>query len=137
MAIENKFTFIPAHQCIVKEKITRRLKHSVTINAHSRYALFSLSYIVDNDLAGKYIKFYLDKSKKAVAWKVFNRESSLGSLETYKLLKKDGTGCYTVSIGKALDSLKLSNKSYKKLHISEYTPADAVYEKPFDYVICK
>lgn len=136
MSREASFTFIPESQ-LTSTRVGK--DHTVSINGKYGYFRLSNDYIRDNNLAGKYIKLYADKQKKAIGWKVM-KETSLAALKDYRkitLYEKNikGTICHSssIGIGSIIKALGVKDKVYKKLPIHTYKEQGLLTEE-YHYV---
>jgi len=86
----------------------------ISINIKHGIIAFPKHYIVNNNLNGQYIKFYVDPSNKALGWKL-SRENKeyLQNLTEYKQLKPNKIGTFSLSIRCALNQFNFRNKNIK------------------------
>ena len=83
---------------------------------------FSKGYLENHGAIGKFIKFYVDSSKRALAWRLFASLNDLKKLKKreIRMLKKNKAGVCTLQIKGVLEELRLEPKNYKKLPVREY-----------------
>lgn len=101
-----KFNFIPATQLGSARNIGE-LKVSL-----SKKGLMWIGKETVNSLGlrDKFIKFYVDIEKKAVAWEIVTKEESLTSLKGIRKITITKAGTCVLSIGTLLKSLKVEDK---------------------------
>jgi hypothetical protein len=139
MAREQKFNFQPALS-FAKARGKKPFLDSchATINVKHQMLTLSKTYVEKKGLKDSYVKFYIDPSKKALAWKVLKGET-LKRLKDYKRIKQGGSTntSYQVYIGSPLEVLNLPLESFKKLPIKTYVTTGFLKDGPYDYVIIK
>ncbi len=122
---EKKFNFIPAHQTGTQASSS---DFRVTITTTPARAIsFPTSHPDTQTFIGKYLQFFIDPSKRALGWKVFE-SGELGDLQhAYKVTqyeyKKDGKvlGRFVrVGANTALKNLGVIEKSITKVPVYKY-----------------
>ena len=115
------FSFEPFRKIVIERKSQR--KKGFTINVKYGLITFPKSYIIDNVLEKKYIKWYIDVGKKALGWKILEIEKDLSSLTDYIQLKASpSNGQYKMSIRRLLKAFNFKdmNVSFKNLEYEKY-----------------
>ena len=143
MAKEALYNFIPERLLKKQNTVAKKESHTVTINAKHSIMMFSTAYVRDNNIRNKYIKFYADTTKKAIAWKIVH-ETNLSDLAGMRKLKgheqitsAGKSVSYSLGIKSLLKSLNLkSTKTFKKLEVKKYA-SKALLEDPLHYVEIK
>lgn len=103
---KENFNFIPFKRA--KGEADARSPGDVTVNTKYGSITFSPSYLRDSGLEGKFIKFYVDVDKKALAWKVLE-ENSVEGLKDYRHVKKQKSGVCQLFIGSILKLYKFKD----------------------------
>lgn len=134
----NKFNFIPVYNLEVEEEKGNTVSISVKFGIIS----FSKNYIRNKKLDGKYVRFYVDKDKKTLGWRVVNEQGNLDVLKGLKRIVPTGKDViYRLSIKSILNKMGITDtsKSYTKLEVQEYIHngghLDGVIK--YDYVTIK
>lgn len=115
------FTFEPFKRVLIAKKEAR--KRGVTVNLKHGYIVFPKAYIIDNGLDGRYLKWFVDIEKKALGWRILEKERSLDALQDYFQLKKvPSTGVYQLSIRRVLNAFNFSdtNATFSDLEVGTY-----------------
>jgi len=114
------FTFEPYKAIHAQRKEAR--KRGFSINVKYGYITFPKAYVRDNNLDGKCIKWFLDRTKRALGWKILEKEHSLQALEDYKLVKPLPTGTYQLHIKELLNMFDFTdtNVCFKDLEVNKY-----------------
>ena len=101
-----KFNFIPETQ--ISRKSTN---HELTISITKAGNLYFTPLIIASyDIENKFIKFFADKEKKTIAWKVLN-EKEPKELKGYRQVKKNYAGYAVMAIKKLLKYLDIDPKT--------------------------
>tara|TARA_R100000789_G_C3003565_1_gene149506 strand:+ start:365 stop:802 length:438 start_codon:yes stop_codon:yes gene_type:complete len=115
---EATFNFLPFKKARIKEE--EKKSGDITINTKWNTFIPSPRYIRDHALDGKYIKFFVDIPKKALAWKVL-RENELADMSDYKQIKGSKIGAFQLSIKPILDLYKFKvPMKFKDLKVKTY-----------------
>lgn len=132
------FTFIDATQ--LKPIRVVQPKFTATIDGKYGFIRFSADYVRQHNMSGKPIKFYADKSKKALGWRVI-REGNLAEMRGARMVyleKKNKAGkmvpVLSVGIGSILDTLGVRGKVFKKKEIGHYKDPGMLDTNEYDYV---
>lgn len=121
------FAFEPFRKSQVKNKKIEEKKQYFTVSVKHGYIVFPKGYVRDNGLDGKLVKWYFDKSKRALAWTVMDSENSLSELREYSMVKAlPSNGTYQMQIRRLLNlfEFKDENISFKKLEVQKYISTD-------------
>lgn len=136
------FAFIPEEQLVEKHKIRTLDKYVVTISPKYGTISFSMDYIRDHSLNGKFIKFVADPTKNVIGWRAL-KEGSLPSLRGYRQVKvkeytvgNSITRTCKLGIGELLEALKVhkDKKTLKALPIKNYKSQELLVDGGVDYV---
>ena len=102
-------------------------------NGHMRF----IGRDEDHSMKNKYISFFVDVSKKALAWRYFE-QGDIQKLKHHKKITVTAKGVAVVSIKKELSAFGFTDntKSFKRLEIKKYVPS-GVLEDSYYYVILK
>lgn len=122
------FTFEPFKKVAAERKLER--KRGFTVNLKHGIITFPKSYIVDNGLDGKYLKWFIDVEKKALGWKILATESDLKELEDYIRIKSiPSNGIYQMSIKRVLNTFHFAdtNVTFKDLEVQKYLSKSNFY----------
>lgn len=137
MAREKSFTFIPAAQ--LNPIRVSKPKFTATVDGRYGYIRFSSDYVREHNMSGKPLKFYADKSKKAVGWRVIDNGglSELSGCKMVYLEKKNKAGkmvpVLSVGIGSILNTIGVKGKIFKKVNIEHYKES-GLLSNEYDYV---
>lgn len=134
-----KFNFIPAHHAAPKKhEISSRV---VTVNTKQASLFFSTLDPEAVLMVGKYLKFFVDKEKNTLAWKVFEK-GELDDLKSAKIVEEridEVTGkrrLIRVNISVPLKSLKYEpNQTFKKLKLNLYNSQEFLDDKKSYYYV--
>ena len=123
-----KFNFIPETQ-IGRKNLNHELAISITKAGN---LFFTPLIIASYDIENKFIKFFADKEKKIIAWKVLN-EKEPKELKGYRQVKKNYASYSIMSIKKLLKYLDIDPKTtnLKQKPIKKYI---SVLEGEFYYI---
>lgn len=139
MSKEALFNFTPERLLKKQTKTAQRKSHTATVNTKYGMLFFSSAYVRDNNAKNKFIKFYADPVKKAIAWKI-NNDSSLKELKEFRQLKGYTTGTsesFTIGITSLLKSMGIKDtKTFKKLEIKKYD-SKSIYQDTLHYIELK
>lgn len=134
MPREASFNFIPSHQ--IKNTIDIDLHATISIK-HSKITFSAKSYMT-KELAGKFIKFFIDAEKNTLAFRILE-ENSLGSMREYRKIKicerSKATSCSIPKI--CIESLKTTETSYKKILVKTYKPTGLLAGEIYHYMTLK
>ena len=114
------FTFEPYKVAAAKKESK---KHFFFVSVKHGYITFPKSYIEEHKLNGRYIRWYLDTGRRALGWKILEKESDLSSLEEYFQLKPvPSSGIYHFAIRRLLTLFNFSDKNicFKDLEDQKY-----------------
>ena len=117
MPKEASFNFIPAHlqgQMGININVS-----TVTINPKGML-FFSTAYTKENNLEGKFIKFYTDIAKRGLAWQI--RDTLNADLMTHKewrLLKVGKTKMILLSLVKYLEPFEIKGVTLPRLEVKK------------------
>lgn len=124
MSRERTFNFIPSSQL----EDTREKDMIVSFYKAGNQLVFSKKYYQIDVIKNKFIRFYVDVSKRTLAWR-YLEEKSFGELKDYAQIKEVVQGKKGNTIVKAyvpqscVDALKLKEESkYNKLEVHKYKP---------------
>lgn len=97
---------------------------------------FSKEVIWLNDLKGKRLKFYADKEKKAIAWRVMDGEvSTLDSLNKAREVKPWSSGSWAVGITKLLNHIGAKIEEGRSgIPVERYTTTEMGVGMKYDYI---
>lgn len=115
------FTFEPFRKVLAQKKEAK--KRGFSINVKYGYILFPKQYVRDNELDGKFIKWFIDVSKRALGWKILDKEDTLNALEDYVQVKPvPSTGTYQMSIRRVLNAFNFHDKNvcFSDLEVQKY-----------------
>ncbi len=123
MPREAKFNFMPA---VYNRKNTKSIKSVVSISSHGTI-VFNRASIEEYGLNGKYLKFFIDPSKKALGWTIIDTFNDLSDLKKkeYRKIKPTSYGSCSLSIKSILSELNPDNKKFSQLKIGNYK--DSMY----------
>lgn len=130
MSKEKLFNFTPAHHLIRKE-----IKTQVSYNATTHF----LSFIrKDNPaisgLVGKWIQFYADTEKKALAWSFAPKEyTSPPELRGYTQIKDNASTVRAYIPKPIVDALKML-AHFKKFEVKTYKPTGYSDNNHYHYI---
>lgn len=96
-----KFNFVPEKQVENKNE-TGGYYVSIT---KSGFLYFPKEVIHVYDLAGKYIKLFVDREKKALGWRVVDETTTPEVLNDCRVINSKNNGSAIFSIGKLLSSM--------------------------------
>ena len=117
MSREEKFSFIPENQI---HPINSGYSYTITLMKNGSL-YFPKEVLHIYDLEGRFIKFYADKEKKSIGWKLFDKETELEGLKKIRKIKKNSLGSYTPMIKKLLDYIGYEVKStVSKIEVKTY-----------------
>lgn len=132
MAREKQFTFIPEEQLTEKRLKERHPAVSIKVSGAMH---FNSAAIEEYGLNNRYVRFYADPDKKALAWHIFDGANNLEDLNL-KHLKKNNAGTMVVGVGRILKKIGVNIKeTIKDLLIQKYE--DLMERKAFFYVIVR
>jgi hypothetical protein len=127
MSREAKFNFEEEKKLSDISSLIKQHSHTATVNGKHGYIRFSLEYVRDANLDNSYIKFYADKSKKAIAWKVLHEKNLKLCGYRHVAIYTTKTGKYVtkhcqITISKLLQLIGAKEQSYQHLAIQKYKP---------------
>lgn len=123
MSRETSYNFLPENVVVLNHKIGRKSQESVSVNVKWGHIMFSNEYVKNRGLDGKYIKFYVDVEKNALAWRVFTNSDGLEELKGHRRVTKYRSGDYfhyILSIAPILKSMNLKKEAYRGLKVRKY-----------------
>ena len=133
-----KFVFEPFRE--VEKKVKSHRKRGFNINTRYGSLTFPKSYVEDNTLDGKYIKWFLDVDRKAFGWKILgeSKEEMLPDLKGYIQVKKQpSTGVYQFQVKRVLNTFQFKEEvCFKDLEVQRYVNNhDSFYNGTIHYLI--
>jgi hypothetical protein len=138
MPREAKFNFTSFLQVekLMKEKELERQ----TVSVNTRYGMitFSKAYVQEKGLDGRFLLFFVDVEKKALAWKKIDVTTLTGMVGARKLIGylTNGVMQYKLSIRKILKSFGFRDDyAFNSLIIDSY--AGSIIDGEVDYVVLK
>lgn len=135
------FAFIPEDQLVDNHRLKTLDRHTVTISRKYGTITFSMDYVTDHSLNGKFIKFMADPSKNVIGWKIL-KENNLPSLNGYRqvrvnesIVKNTISKTCKLGVGRLLDALKIKDdaSTMRNLKIKTYK-AQGFLDEDIDYV---
>lgn len=112
--------------------------HGFSVSLRHKYIYFPLSYVEDNNLEGKMIKWFVDRDKKALGWKILSEQKELlCDLAGYISIKRHKNR-FLFSIGRILSLLNLKDttSTFKNLKVNSHTDhTNSVYNGIIHYVL--
>jgi hypothetical protein len=133
MAREKTFNFVPLHQELPKDptfKITVATKTGRVSFLKDKF--FPERHL---ELAGQFVRFYIDKEKKTLAFRFF-KEGELDELNHFKKVSKFLTGkTIVVCVGESdIKKLFPSGKTYSRLECQTYKDQSILQNNIYYYV---
>lgn len=130
---QSKFNFVPLHQEVPKEQVAR-----VTVETKYgkvRFLKDKMFPELQEKVINKFIRFYIDKEKKTLAWRLFE-EGTLDDLKMYKKITTTTNAAGTLVITSDINIKRLfpEGKTYKNLEVKEYKAQRLLESNTFYYV---
>lgn len=135
MSREAAFNFIPVSQL----GINTHKGLLVHLDKKNRFLTFSSKCIEAKDLIGHYLKFFVDKQKNVLGWRILEVEKGFEPLGDYFPIKEVSSTKYTqikVYVPKVvIDSLKFKDGTkYSNLGVKTYQPGGLLKEQEYYYI---
>ena len=131
-----KFNFESVKKHNAKRKLLK--EKGITVSIKYKYIYFPASYIENNKLEGKLLKWVIDSEKKLLGWKLSgeNNKELLEEVSEYIRVKKTSK-VFKFSIGRVIKALNIreSVPDFKNLKVEEYHESrDCIYGGIIRYV---
>jgi len=125
-----KFNFVPLYQ--IKKAVKKKKEESqfATFNPKTGQLTFSKGYIISSGIAGRFLKFYIDGDKKALAWQVIaDKELMKYDNKIRKVAHYGSTYVATIPKENIIEYMNLDrSKTFKKRPVGKYTDGKMIGE---------